>query len=493
MTDAEYLLWLKSPSSIRCVLVHANVLSGDIETTRYLSNYNYVTGAADTPANTAYLAVLSGGVTVTEKLSIDGSASLSFGDIEINNTGSLDSWVNDIWTNRSISVYVGDPRWARNLFRLVFTGTLAGVGSRARNTLNLALRDKLQRLNTPVTETKLGGATDNKDVLVPLCFGECHNVTPLLINPATLQYQVHAGAIESIIEVRDNGVPISFTANLTIGTFTLNAQPAGTVTCSVQGDKLSGVYVTTVCSIVKRIVTGYGQAATRFTTGDLDASNLAAFETANPQPVGLYLPDRTNVLEACAQLAASLGAQLVMSRVGLLRLLKIELPVTGTPTVVTAAEMEERSLNIADKPTIMAAIKLGYCKNWTVQSNLQTGITEAQKNLMALEWLSVTTVNTTVINYYKLTSEPAQADTLLITNVASNTTASTEASRRLALWGMQRTVYGYSGTPALLLEALGGYQTIFNSRFGLENSVSGQIVGLTQDWLKGRVQLEVLV
>lgn len=490
LTDAQYLAWLQSPSAIRCVLVDAGALAGGVETVRYLSSANYVTGGADTPPNLAYLAAIGGGVTISEKLSIDGSASLSFGDIEINNTGgALDSWLNDVWANRPVNVWCGDVRWPRADFRQIFSGTLAGISSRDRNTLNLALRDKLQRLNTPVSDAKLGGDTENKDRIRPLLFGECHNIEPLLTNPATLTYQVHDGAIERLIEVRDNGVPVDFIPDLAAGTFTLSVQPAGLITCSAQGDKSGGVYSNTVGALVARIVTGYGKPEDRFSGADLDASNFAAFESLHPQPVGLYLSDRTNVLQACADLAASVGAQLVMSRTGQLRLLKIALPASGPAAAVTAAQMDAQTLHIADRPAVHAAIKIGYCKNFTVQTELQTGIPEAHKNLFSQEWLTSTASNSAVASAHRLSIEPTQIDTLLLTEAD----ADAEAARRLALWSTQRTVYGFSGTPALMLDALGEAQTITHQRYGLAAGATGQIVGLTQDWLTFRTQFEILV
>ena len=489
MTDTQYLAWLNSTSAIRCVLVEADALVAGVETVRYLSSANYVTSGADTPAHTAYLAVIDGGVTITEKLSIDGSATLSFGDIEIGNeNGDLDSWLNDVWANRTVRLFVGDVRWPREDFRQIFSGTLAGISSRARNTLNLSLRDKLQRLNTPLSDAKLGGATQNKDRTLPMCFGECHNVEPLLIDPALLKYQVHDGAIERIIEVRDNGAPVNFTDDLAAGTFTLSAQPAGVITVSVQGDKYGGVYRHTVGSLVGRIVTGYGKSGDRFVAGDLDADNLAEFEADHPQVVGLYLASRTNVLQACADLAASVGAQPAMSAAGQLRLLKISLSALGEPTEVTSAQMDAKSLHIADRTTVQAAVKVGYCKNWTVQTSLQTGIPEQHKNLFAQEWLTRTEQDAAVASAWRLAVEPVQIDTLLLTEAD----ASAEASRRLSLWAAQRTVYGYTGTPALMLESLGESQTLTHARYGMSGGVTGQIVGLTRDWLTCRTQIEVM-
>lgn len=489
MTDADFLAWAASPTALRCVLVEVGVNVGGVETVRYLSNRNYVTTPTDAPANQVYLPVLSGAVTITEKLSIDGAASMSFGDVEVDNAGELDGWLGDVWTNRAITVFIGDPGWPRANFRPIFAGTVARLGSRSRKSLNIVLRDKLQRLNTPMTDTKLGGATDNKDRLLPLCFGECHNVEPLLVDPAMLKYQVHAGAIERIIEVRDNGVPVAFTGSLSTGTFTLSAAPSGTITASVQGDKAGGTYRNTIGALIPYIVTTYGKVVDRFSAGDLDSAQITTFSAAHPQSVGIYVTARTNVLEACATIASSVGAQLVMSRSGLLRLLKIALPAASTPTVVGPDRMVMHSLAPVDRPDVRAAVKLGFARNWTPQTGLQTGIPEAHKKLFEQEWLTTSASDATVATLHRLELEAEQEDTALL--VESD--AQTETNRRLSLWKVARTVWGYEGTPDLMLEALGGTQTMINSRFDMSAGVTGQIVGLSQDWAKCRVNVEVLV
>ena len=56
LSDAQFTAWLASASSIRTVLVEAVARIAGSETTLYLSNRNYTTGSADTPASTAYTA-----------------------------------------------------------------------------------------------------------------------------------------------------------------------------------------------------------------------------------------------------------------------------------------------------------------------------------------------------------------------------------------------------------------------------------------------------
>jgi hypothetical protein len=486
MTDADFILWLKSATRIPCVLVEAVALVDGVETTRYLSNTGYTTSPTDTPASTHYLSCIEDGARITEQLSLDDTgASMAFGDIEIDNTeGNLDDWLADIWVNRQVRMYVGDMRWERSDFRLVFDGITSDLGSRSREVLNLTVRDKLQRLNTAVTETKLGGTSINADRLLPVCLGEVHNVEPLLVDKAALKYQVHDGEIERIIEVRDNGVPVAHTASLSTGTFTLSASPAGTITCSVQGAKLDGTYVNTTAKLVELLATEYGTDP--FDSGDLDAANLAAFDTANPQPVGVYLQERENVLALCQQLVASVGGQAVMSADGKLQLIKLAVPVAGT--AVTAANMAERSLRVAQRIPVVAAVKLGYCKCWTVQTGLDTGIPADHKALYALEWLTATASNASVAAAYKLTQEPQQQNTLM--QVREDAIA--ETARRLALWREQRTVWTYEGMPELLLEELGAFQTITHARFGFSEGVNAQIVSIERDWLGARAGFSVI-
>lgn len=490
MTDAEYLVWLKSPSAIRIVLIEAVASVAGVETTRYMATGGYVTAPTDTPANTVYQPIVSTGIQFTEQLSLTNDASLSAGDIEIGNVaGVRDSWLSDVWANRPVQAWIGDPRWPRADFRMIFNGIIGDVAPKGRDKIALKLRDKLQRLNTPVTETKLGGATPNKDALIPLLFGEAHNITPLLIDPATLGYQVHGGPVEGIFEVRDNGIPVTATVHNTTGKFELAASPAGAITVSAQGDKLAGTYSNTIAQLVQRLVTGYGKSSDRFTTADLDTANLAAFDSAHAQPVGIPLTDRTNVLTACQALASSVGAQIIMSRLGLLRLIQIALPAVGTPVEIRPQHMMELDLAPVERTSVVASVKIGFCKNWTVQPGLQTAIPAQHKDLYADEWLTTTQTDTAVQAAYRLDAEPVQQDTMLL----CRTDADTEAARRLDLFKVPRTIYQVQCTAEMLTLELGQAVTVYNYRFGMSDGVLGMVVSLTPDWINGHVKVGFIV
>ena len=241
--------------------------------------------------------------------------------------------------------------------------------------------------------------------------------------------------------------------------------------------------------LVQRIATGYGVAANRFTADDLDTASLAAFDAAHPQPVGLFVTDRSNVLTVCQQLTASLGAQMAMSRTGLLRLLQLSFPPVGTPVAIPRSAQIDRTLHIVGRSSVTAAVRIGYCRNWTVQPGLLTTIPAAHKDSFADEWWTVTSVDAAVQAQYQLGAEPVQQDTLLLTRFD----AQAEADRRLARDKVVRTTYQFEGTATQLALELGQAVTLFSSRFGLADGALGIVTSLAPNWQTCHVTVEVTI
>lgn len=518
MTDAQFAAWLSDPSAIRLILVEAVANVSGTETTFYMSTFGYVTQPTDTPANTAYLPIISTGLQYTEQIQLNVSTSLTTasstgstsssgmtgGDIEIyNEDRSRDVWLSYTWVNRPIKAYIGDAKWngvsssyTRADFRLIFNGVMTDIGSQQRDKLNLIMSDKTQLLNVNVNAALLGGSTANANVAIPLCFGECFNVSPLLIDPVALTYQVHNGAIENIIEIRDNGVPIynstitgGATVNLAVGTFTLTQQPAGTITASVQGDKPSGTYNNTIATIIQQLVKRYGIPGTLFTNSDLDLTQLSAFDTAHSQPVGVYLTGGENLLTICQNLAASVGAQIIMSRAGLLQLIQITFPVPGTITYVDNTHMLQHTLEITDRSTVTASMMLGYCQNWTVQQNLVTAIPARDIDFFATQFLTKTQVDSTTETLFKLPIYPIEQDTYLL----KGSDASAEALRQLNVFKVPRTTYQFEGTVDLMNLVLGQPLNMTHADFGMQSGLTGMIVLLAPNWITGRVTVGFMV
>lgn len=523
--------WLEDSTTVKCILVEVAVkdVVGNSETTMYLSNIGYIT--AD--SLTSYKPLITNGVSFTESLPIDGSPTLSFGDIEILNTnGDLDTWLDPtkyIWANRAIQVYLGDPFFVSasradmyTKFTKIFDGVVFDIDSKDRETLNLKVRDKLERLNTPVTTAKLGtygvwgAAQTNQDMVLPLVFGEVFNMSPVLIDPSTTEYMVSNSPIENIIELRDNGVPIYMNALTSYGTtngvtttaavvtstgkLKINAPTivTGVLTASVQGVNnsinlttgalVTGTYSNNIANIIALIATQYG--VNKLTASELDLTNLNAFATANTQSVGIVVNDSTTVLSACQELANSIGAQLFMNRLGQLQLLRIGSPTADAVVAITDADILHHSLHISNRTQVVASATIGYCRNWTVESNLVTNIYQEDKTSMATELYTKTSLDATVQTNYKLPADAInQKDTLLI--IGSE--AAAEALRLNNLYKVPRTVYSFSATTKCMSLKLGQNVTLTHNRFGLSGGVTGQVVSLSPDWLNGSITVEVLV
>jgi hypothetical protein len=493
-TAAEIAAWLGSSSAQRVTLFEVGVKSAGGDTMRYLS-----TKAYNKVASTPYKAIVVSSLKVTESISMDGEASLSAGAIELNNAdGKFDAWLDDIWANQDVNAFVGDVTWERADFFLVFSGTIIDIGCKSRDRLTLELANKLERLNTPVTDLTIGGSATNPGALLPVPLGECSNITPVPTNPNTLEYAFGDGvdACELLMggaggpEVRTDGKPrFAITVDLNAGRVKFNeAVGTGQVTCSVQGVKFNGTYVNTIGMLVQYLVTRRGKATTRFTTADLDTAQLAAFEAAHPQPVGLYLTERTNVLDACHQLASSVGAQLVMSMTGKLRLIQFAIPTSATVEIRPSVQLDD-SIDIEERIEVAAAVALNCCRNWTEQDNLQTLLPAAHTALYAEQWLPVTSVDSSVQAVYKRDAAPDPIDTCLIRQVD----AQAEADRRRDIVKVQRTRYSFDATPSQLLLELGQAVKLYSNRFNLSAGKIGLITSRSVDWGNLHSTLEVTV
>jgi hypothetical protein len=540
LSAVEITAWLANPRAIRGCLVEAGVrlFGAGADSTMYISSFSYTTGPSEVPANQYYESILNGGLKYTEKLDLEGVPALAIGDIELKNpNGEFDAWLDHTWINKPIKVYIGDPQWPRDSFFLIFDGVISDIDSRNKTFLNLKIKDKLARINTPINElaysnvapypdstnvTPYRNLTDPNSTIpdVPLCllFGECFNITPVLIDTGNLIYLCHYGPIKGIVEVRDNGVPLStssYTVSLSTGTIKMLYKPEGAITVSLQGDNLSqpwdtfasGVtYRQTVGSIIHRLVTGYGKSVPDGTTGgatstpsterfqesDIDLTNFAAFETANPTPVGVFCSGRENLLLTCQQLANSVGAQLYVTRLGKLRLTKISVPPIGTPFVIDESHIKVNTFQIARRTAVQGSVKLTFCKNYTVQTGLLTRIPDEHKTWFAEPSATVLKADGPTITKYGLTALPVPQDTLLITQPP----AYAEALRRLNLYKVPHNIYKFKGSSELLDLKLGDTVQLVNSRFGLTGAVDvgvGTVVSLQPDWSNCEVDVEVLV
>ncbi len=518
LNATQFQQWLEDPSAIRCLLVVAQYNDGGpTDTTVYFSNRNYIADSTgkpgEIPANTFFNPIVGVGLEYTESISLDGSASISFGDLSIDNTNGVnDSYLEYVWANRPIQVYIGDPlKHSTDDFTKIYSGYVSDIGAKDVNSINLRLRDFMQRFNCPITEATIENidptiasglipgytytfsASKDKDTILPLVFGEVFNISPLLIDPNNVIYMVNNGPIERVIEVRDNGMPLTegtnYNVDLTKGIIYFLTMPAGAVTCSVQGVKVNtGTYSNKVSDIIKYILKTHGNDV--LTDSDLDLTTFNTFSSTYTQPVGIFIQDKSNVIDVCQQLASSIGAQVVATRSGKISLIRLDIPSAGSK-IINDEDILQGSLAVSEKLEVVCAVKLAYAKNWTIQEGLVTGIPSAHKEEMAKEWLNIESIDSAVQNKYKISNKVEAVPTLMITD--SGLQVTNEAERRLNMRKVPRFIYEMECTPKAITLQLGEMITLQYYRFGMSSGKYGQVVSISTNWDSGITRLGVFI
>lgn len=485
----EMVDWLKKDLH-KVLLAEVGVRTGGSEITRYLSTTGYVTGASDTPSNTPYLGRIYGGFEFTRTLSIEGSGAVSYGSLTLDNTdGELDSWLTDVWAKRPIKLFLGSPSWGRSQFVQVFSGVVEDIEADSRTSLSLKIRDPLSLLDGPVSTATLGGSGDNADQPLPLALGECFNVDPFLVSPSGLAtYKVGPGAVEQIIEVRDNGYPVTVAKSPATGEFTLQYARWGQITCDVQGTKVGADYRRDVGGLIEWLATTLGDG-TKLTAGQIDSANIAAFRAAYPQPVGWWGDVSVKRIAVIQELADSLGVTVTANRLGQMQLIPLKF---GTPVRdIIPGDMVNGSFEPVFRPIVDGKVRLTGSRNWTVQGKeaLASALESNQVTILSEEWAKKSAENAGVMTNYRQDDAEDDAPTLLVVEFD----VQAEAQRRLNLWSVPRTVFKFQGWADLLSLNLGETVTIKHPRLGLAAGNPGIITSMSEDYVAGKVTIEVLV
>lgn len=257
----------------------------------------------------------------------DSAVTLAAGELEIDNTeGDFDTWLTDGWGGREIVLRLGDRDWEKADFGIVLTGRVDRLVPAGDASLVLHIRDRLLELDRPIQENTVDDG-ENGDTLIPLCWGECFHVSPVLVDDTTHQYQVNDGPIEAIVAVYENGktTALTVTPNLSAGTFTLSDKPSGALTVDVKGAKPSGVWLTKPGEIVRDIVTRIGGFAD---PGDLDTASFTALDASAPA-IGLYIDGRRNLLDVVDEILRSVRGYYGITPAGLFEVGQFAAPTAG--------------------------------------------------------------------------------------------------------------------------------------------------------------------
>lgn len=438
--------WIKTPGMDRCYLVEFQVRhDGQLKTLRR-ATHPYRSGPLDAPAFEPYhdtiLSVGSWGRELTEIFT--GYSTTARTSIDLFMDEELQALLETASVGGlPVTIRCGDVSWPLAQFGVVISATADALRATSYDTVQLTLRDTAELLRRQL-QTTLISVGPNAGQPVPICIGRCFNVAPVLIVEATKTYQVHDGAIHAITAVRENGVAIPYTANLTTGTFTLTNNAKGRVTADVDGAKPAGTWLQSAAQMISYLCGRMGIAE------PLGLSALPAYQ------LGIYITGDKTLSTILDDISASIGAAWYYSRLGQLQWLFFNGPAAPVASI-TSDGIEDNSLWPRRRIAPAKSVKVGYRRNWTPQADGLAGSVRETTPAIATTYEkpeSVVTANNAGID------DPDAVDVSVSTLIVSQADATIEANRRAAWSALPRTVFEFSAFAAPFNLDLGQTVTI---------------------------------
>ncbi|HEY4136498.1 MAG TPA: hypothetical protein VGO34_14935 [Alphaproteobacteria bacterium] len=270
----------------------------------------------------------------------------------------------------------------------------------------LGLRDRAFSLDLPL-QTNLfagsGGAEGTAEIQgkpKPLAFGIAPNVTPVLIDPAHLIYQVHDGALQAVDAVFDRGAELvasgvdvasfaalvaqsvpagQFATAKAVGLFKLGDMPTGLVTADVRGD-VTPFYADTLDTICLRILKVRAGLPAQF----LNQASFAG-PAALGGALGIYLPhtEAPTTAQVVDRLIGSVGGWWGAARDGRIRAGRLSAPESRAPTLFLD-QNSILSLEPVEAPVPRWRQRVSYRPNWTEQrgEDLADVVTAARRQFL---------------------------------------------------------------------------------------------------------------
>jgi len=422
----------------------------------------FTTRPGDTPANTYYEPRVNNPGnfqrTMFGNLTTAGSSASSYGEVVLNNKdGALDGLLYYGFDGRRVAILAGPRTGSYADFVPVMVGTMQQVLPNWSE-VTIQFRDRAAELKTAFQPTKYAGdnalpaglegvGTDLKGKPKPRLLGKVYNVAPPCVNTSRLIYQVNNGSMADIPNVYDKGAALTRGTDYTSqtdmettapaagqyrcwlagGYFRLGASPAGQITADgIQGNSSS------VVSLIQIVI------EEKIATSDISYSDLSRLQSTNWAEVGIYVDTETTSAAVLDELAGSVGAWWGFDNTGMFRIQRLDAPsASGEVTTITdILSLQRMPTNDIGQGVPVWKVNLSYQKNYTVQTDVATSVTDARKAWLKEQYRVSSASSSAVLNQFLLAGE-LSVDTLLVSDVA----AEVEAARRLSLYGARRDAF----------------------------------------------------
>lgn len=419
-----------------------------------------------------------------------GGLAQVFAEIELaNGDGGLDQLPgNYSLEGRAVRLYVGRPTDRFRDFGRAFSGVVQSCQI-GMSSARLTLSDGAARLDRVVNETAYAGTggaeggSDLKGKAKPKAFGYVYNISPPLVNAASLVYQVHDGAILDVPAAYDRQVALTkvaappgagqYSVDTSAGTITLGATPSGTVTCDVQGDASGSGYVEKAGELVLRLL----NSVSSLTTSDIDSTSFVNLNGEITAPVGIWIgpEERRTVAECVDELLAGVGAYGGFNRQGAFTVGRIKSPAGVAPvatyTTEHILELEREPLPEPVEPTAWRVV-VGWRRNYTVQADVASSVTSARRTFAAAAARVVTSESSSIKSRYLVAREYGPPPVVMV----DQSDAEAEALRLFNLWAVPRGQYRVKLPIAALSSDLGSVVWLDHPRLRLAAGAPARVI-----------------
>lgn len=510
-------------------ILEAQITQTTTTTVRFATR-TFVTRSADAPANEVISGRIASGLRVDRRLEtvaegqFGSLVNTEYGEVQLkNNDGSLDSLATRFEADgRQVRLRIGATETSSSgservqpysQFATVYVST-AGTWTFEHDVLRLpieSLNNRIQDRLQNEAYSGLGGIEGTAEIAgrsKPTLFGRGSNVSPQLLDPAILTYQIHAGNIELISAVYDGGaggahdapsnpdftfagdfptygtlaaasVPAgAYATSLAVGCLRLGIAPIFGVTVDARGhkDNITGNYIETTADVIRTILRDY----VGINTNLIDHTAFNALNGLQSGDIGLFLPagDQSTVADVIRRLAFGAGA-IISDKSGFFSIQRFD-----PPGSVVHWAFNDRDIISIQRLTLPYVIPwkawgVGYDVNWTVQTNsdLAGGVTQARRAYLQSERRFAYAQDVDIALFHA-TSHGAPLRESFFSDSAS---AQAEAQRLIGLYSYGRTFYEVVVKNALLSVHIGQTVRLTYHRWDLDGGKNFVVVGVADD------------
>lgn len=323
----------------------------------------------------------------------------------------------------------------------------------------------------------------SQDKAIPLAWGWGLQAEPLLFDETNRRYYIsdpQYGPLDDVPAVYVNGQAQSgnFTLSADKCILTFTSAVSGQVTVDFKGRRVAGVFKSLVGDLAQDILQALGSVA----TGDLDAPAFAAYSTAMPYPVGLYLTAEESIQTVLDSLQTGLLSTWGTTRDGRYTVLYWT-PPSGTPALELTG-LHIISGRVAPEERLYHQVKIKGERRWTTTSSPDASLGQDRQF-----WLQEQYTERLASDPAIKTAYPLAEETDVETHLHQPDDCATLAQAWLAMYGQERINLEITCKLQPLSVELGQVVRVTWDRHGLDQGRLFRVAGLEDDFMASEVTL----